>query len=169
MLGIINFYLDWKSLFSLKKMFFLVVYQTFFCWLEKNFVWNFFIWKINFWGKCTKYFVWKTLVLGSVWETYFVSFCFLFFFCGGTGWKNFLDNYVLGVFIDLSNAFDTIDLWILLKKLEMYSANSKNLTCFSKYLNVRKQYIKIAKFADTVKQDIKLGVSQKSILGPSLS
>ena len=54
----------------------------------------------------------------------------------------------------------------------MYSANSKNLTCFSKYLNVRKyikQYIKIAKFADTVKQDIKLGVSQKSILGPSLS
>ena len=51
----------------------------------------------------------------------------------------------------------------------MYSANSKNLTCFSKYLNVRKQYIEIAKFADTVKQDIKLGVSQKSILGPSLS
>ena len=55
------------------------------------------------------------------------------------------DNYTLGVFIDLSKAFDTADHSILLKKLEMYGVNTTNLTWFASYLNGRKQYIKILK------------------------
>ena len=78
------------------------------------------------------------------------------------------DNYTLGVFIDLSKAFDTIDYSILLKKLEMYSVITTNLAWFASYLNGRKQYIKITKSADTLKKDIKCGVPQGSILGPLL-
>ena len=78
------------------------------------------------------------------------------------------DNYTLGVFIDLSKAFDTVDHSILLKKLEMYGVNTTNLTWFESYLNGRKQYIKITEFADTLKKDIKCGVPQGSILGPLL-
>ena len=35
-----------------------------------------------------------------------------------------------------------------------------------RYLNYRKQYIKIAESADTVKKDSKCGVPQGSLLGP---
>ena len=78
------------------------------------------------------------------------------------------DNYTLGVFIDLSKAFDTIDHSILLKKLEMYGANTTNLAWFASYLNGRKPCIKITESADTLKKDIKCGVRQGSILGPLL-
>ena len=75
------------------------------------------------------------------------------------------DNYTLGVFIDLSKAFDTINHSILLKKIEMYGVNTANLAWFTSYLNGRKQYIKISESADTLKKDIKYGVPQGSILG----
>ena len=52
------------------------------------------------------------------------------------------DNYTLGVFIDLSKAFDTADHSILLKKLEMYGVNTMNLDWLASYLNGRKQFIK---------------------------
>ena len=78
------------------------------------------------------------------------------------------DNYTIGVFIDLSKAFDTVDHSILLKKLEMYGVNTTNLTWFASYLNCRKQYVKIAESADTFKKDIKCGVPQGPILGPLL-
>ena len=65
------------------------------------------------------------------------------------------DNYTLGVFIDLSKAFDTVDHSMLLKKkIEIYSVNTTNLAWFASYLNGRKQYIKITESADTVKKDI---------------
>ena len=78
------------------------------------------------------------------------------------------DNYTLGVFIDLSKAFDTVDHSILLKKLVMYGVNTTNLIWFASYLNGRKQYIKITEYTDTLKKDIKCGVPQGSILGPLL-
>ena len=78
------------------------------------------------------------------------------------------DNYTLGVFIDLSKAFDNVDHSILLKKLEMYGVDTTNLAWFASHLNGRKQYLKIAESADTVKKDIKCGVPQGSTLGPLL-
>ena len=75
------------------------------------------------------------------------------------------DNYTLGVFIDLSKAFDTVDHSILPKKLEIYGVNTKNLACFASYLNGRKQHTKITESANTVKKDIKCGVLQGSVLG----
>ena len=78
------------------------------------------------------------------------------------------DNYTLGVFIDLSKAFNTVDHSIFLKKLEMYDVTTTNLAWFASYLNGRKKYIKITESADTVKNGMKCGVPQSSILGPLL-
>ena len=50
-------------------------------------------------------------------------------------------DFVLGVFIDLSKAFDTVDRNILLEKLIMYRVKGNNLKGFHSYLCNRKQYI----------------------------
>ena len=52
-------------------------------------------------------------------------------------------NYTLGVFIDLSKAFDTIDHGILFKKLANYVIQGTNLAWFRSYLTNRKQYIQM--------------------------
>ena len=77
-------------------------------------------------------------------------------------------NDTIGVFIDLSKVFDTVDHSILLKKLELYDVNTRNLAWFANFLNGRKQYIKIIKCADTAKKDIKCGMPQSLVLGPLL-
>ena len=55
--------------------------------------------------------------------------------------QNF-DNgkFTLGVFIDLSKVFDTVDHQILLNKLKHYWVNEKTLTWLQSYLYQRKQY-----------------------------
>ena len=53
------------------------------------------------------------------------------------------NNFTLGVFIDLSKAFDIADNNILLKKLEINAIVGKNLKWFKNYLNKRKQYVQI--------------------------
>ena len=50
-------------------------------------------------------------------------------------------SFVLGVFIDLSKAFDTVDHNILLEKLSMYGVKGNNLKWFHSYLSNRKRYI----------------------------
>ena len=78
------------------------------------------------------------------------------------------DQYTLGVFIDLSKAFDTVDHSILLEKLEIYGVNESNLDWFRSYLTGRQQYIKIDENLETHRQNIVCGVPQGSILGPLL-
>ena len=54
------------------------------------------------------------------------------------------EQFTLGVFIDLSKAFDTVDHSILLKKLKLFGITDKNLAWFQSYLSNRKQYIEIS-------------------------
>ena len=77
------------------------------------------------------------------------------------------NKYTLGVFIDLSKAFDTVDHNILLKKLSLYGIKNNSLKWFSSYLSNRKQFIQAGDIK-TSYEDIICGVPQGSILGPLL-
>ena len=50
-------------------------------------------------------------------------------------------KFTLGVFIELSKAFDTVDHQILLNKLKHYEVDEKTLAWLQIYLSQRKQYI----------------------------
>ena len=77
------------------------------------------------------------------------------------------NKYTLGVFIDLSKAFDTVNHNILLKKLKLYGIENSDLKWFTSYLSRRKQYIE-HKDIKTSHLDVTCGVPQLSILGPLL-
>ena len=58
--------------------------------------------------------------------------------------KTYNDKFTLGVLIDVSKAFDTVDHHILLKMLKHYKhygVNEKTLAWLRSYLFRRKQYI----------------------------
>ena len=74
----------------------------------------------------------------------------------------------LGVFIDLSKAFDTVNHNILLKKLEIYGIRGTTFKWLKSYLENRKQYICFNKHSFTDLCNIICGVPQGSILGPLL-
>ena len=78
------------------------------------------------------------------------------------------NKFTIGVFIDLSKAFDTVDHEILLKKLYHYGIRGKNLQWFRSYLTNRKQFITFKENQRSETLRIKCGVPQGSILGPLL-
>ena len=71
-------------------------------------------------------------------------------------------EYTLGVFIDLSKAFNTVDHQILIKKLQYYEIDSVALEWFKKYLSNREQYISSQDISENC-LDIICGVPQVSI------
>ena len=80
-----------------------------------------------------------------------------------------LDNgdCVIGVFLDFSKAFDTVDHAILLQKLEFYGIRGSALSWFQSYLKNRKQFVSYNGATSSLKL-VKCGVPQGSILGPLL-
>ena len=76
-------------------------------------------------------------------------------------------NHVLGIFIDLSKAFDTIDHSILLKKLNTYGIRGRAHKLLESYLSDRKQYVGVLnEISDTL--PVLFGVPQGICLGPLL-
>jgi len=71
----------------------------------------------------------------------------------------------IGIFLDLSKAFDVINHKILLQKLCYYGIRGLPLQLLENYLSNRKQYVHIYN-SDSSLTNISCGVPQGSILGP---
>lgn len=76
-------------------------------------------------------------------------------------------NKVIGIFLDLAKAFDTVSIPILIKKLEIIGCRDTSLKLLSDYLTDRTQKTKIGELISQ-EQSIAYGVPQGSVLGPSL-
>ena len=76
-------------------------------------------------------------------------------------------EHVIGVFMDLSKAFDTIDHNILIHKLRTYGVRGNALSWFEDYLHDRSQYVTY-KSSNSRSFAVKCGVPQGSVLGPLL-
>lgn len=75
--------------------------------------------------------------------------------------------YTMGIFLDLSKAFDLIDHQLLLMKLERYGIRGVTHNLIESYLSCRAQYVSIGSTC-SVQRSVSLGVPQGSILGPFL-
>ena len=76
-------------------------------------------------------------------------------------------DYVLGLFLDFSKAFDTVNHDILYFKLEHYGIRGTALDMFKSYLSNRYQYV-VYNDVQSEHKNITCGVPQGSILGPLL-
>jgi hypothetical protein len=76
-------------------------------------------------------------------------------------------EFSVGIFIDLSKAFDTINHGILINKLEHYGIRGITLDWFKNYLSNRQQYVYLCGSSSSLGK-IDCGVPQGSVLGPLL-
>ena len=83
--------------------------------------------------------------------------------------NNALDSgkILIGVFLDLKKAFDTVNHKILLDKLFIYGIRGNILKWFKSYLNERQQYVNFQGTESQMKC-VTCGVPQGSIIGPLL-
>ena len=77
-------------------------------------------------------------------------------------------NFNIGIFIDLSNAFDTYNHTIELNKIYCYDVRGVNYDWFKNYLNELKQYVNFRNTINSTPTTVACGVPQRSILGPLL-
>ena len=77
-------------------------------------------------------------------------------------------EFTLGVFVDLSKAFDTVNHDILLVKLEYFGLKNSYLNWFKSYLSNRQQFVSYGNKKQSNTENINCGVPQGSILGPLL-
>ena len=77
------------------------------------------------------------------------------------------NKHVLGIFIDLSKAFDTIDHDKLLTKLDRFGIRSNAHDLIKSYLSRRLQYTDVLG-SQSERLTVKYGVPQGSVLGPLL-
>ena len=77
------------------------------------------------------------------------------------------NNFLIGLFLDLSKAFDCIDHAILINKLRFYGIRGVAINLIISYLFNRKQFVNIGNLTSN-NLDILLGVPQGSNLGPLL-
>ena len=80
-------------------------------------------------------------------------------------WDN--HDVTMGIFLDLQKAFDTVNHYILLKKLEIYGIRGIILKWFTSYLTNRRQYTVLQNYESEF-ECITYGVPQGSVLGPLL-
>ena len=80
-----------------------------------------------------------------------------------------IDNnkFSIGIFIDLSKAFDTVNHKVLVNKLHFYGLRGTALNWFKSYLSNRQQCVLCNGTAST-RLPVTCGVPQGSILGPIL-
>ena len=77
------------------------------------------------------------------------------------------NEYTIGIFCDLTKAFDTVPVDLMLTKLYKIGIRGSILDWFKSYLSDRKQFVSIDS-VNSMLRDIKLGLPQGSILGPIL-